>query len=84
MKKSTRSIISLFSVIFSLTASQQSHAWGPDANQHTTHTDITAYAVENSVLSSDYGDYLRNLGFTSGLSTVFQWDVNNGIIGDIL
>ena len=55
----------------------QAYAWGPDRYDHTTHTDITAYAVEQSVLSKDHGDYLRNLGFTSNISSFFEWDVNS-------
>lgn len=54
----------------------QLYAWGPK-DEHTAHTDISKYAVEESVLSANHGNILQNLGFVSGVSTVFQWDINN-------
>ena len=46
-------------------------AWGPDK----THRSIAEYAANISILSPVHGDYLRNIGFRSGLDTYLNWNV---------
>jgi len=70
-----RRIYAVFlSLIFICIAfSDRALSWESDP----THRDITNYAAENSVLSEGEGNYLKNIGFTSGLDEKFQWDNNN-------
>ena len=75
MKKYLQSIIFTF---FMLIAIGQAYSWGPlpagfDSSGHTAHTDITSYAVKQSVLSPERGDYLKNFGFSSYFLTPLVW-----------
>jgi hypothetical protein len=65
----------LLSVLCIIAMNKRAHAWDPA----TTHTHITEYAANLSILgaTSTNGDYLKNLGFSSGLLTIIQWDANN-------
>jgi hypothetical protein len=72
-----------FTIIFFFLHGKLLFAWGPDAKDRTTHTYITEYAIDHSVLSATNGDYLRNVGFSESLSTALKWDVNsNGTINN--
>jgi hypothetical protein len=42
-------------------------------NDEITHKDISEYAAEVSVLGKTSGDYLKNLGFTSGIDENLSW-----------
>ncbi len=51
-------------------SSRNVFSWDNDV----THRDISAIAADNSVLSNAKGDYLRNLGFSSGLDEKLTWN----------
>jgi hypothetical protein len=64
-------------VVMSLILSNhEAHAWDPDK----THNLIAEYAVQQSVLSADKGDYLWNLGYTLNYGTSFQLATANGSV----
>ncbi|MFZ3137181.1 MAG: hypothetical protein WA126_07305 [Thermodesulfovibrionales bacterium] len=60
MRKLTSIGVFLFIIIFS----KYALSW----DDRVTHKDLSRYAAENSTLSKDKGDYLRNIGFNKGLN----------------
>ncbi|MEM7828500.1 MAG: hypothetical protein QW561_04090 [Candidatus Aenigmatarchaeota archaeon] len=43
-------------------------------NDKVTHKDLSKFAAENSVLDISKGNYMKNLGFSAGLSEKFIWN----------
>jgi hypothetical protein len=54
---------------FSLLQVREVFPW----DNNVTHKDLSEHAADNSVLSKNKGDYLKNLGFNTGLDEVFTW-----------
>ena len=54
--------------------------WAWDAER--THKDLSEKAVENSVLSTANGDYLKNLGFTNNLKETFILGTDSKYVKD--
>jgi hypothetical protein len=48
-------------------------------DNETTHMQLSEYAVDNSILDKDSGDYLRNLGFIDALGTRVKWGEDKSI-----
>ena len=73
MKKTTAKISAILFAAFSfLIFPGNIFSWEADP----THKDITSYAVDNSVLNTNRGDYLKNLGLGDGLDEWFKWEKN--------
>jgi hypothetical protein len=49
-------------------------------DDEVTHKDLSEYAAITSVLSKNGGDYLKNLGFDTGLDEVLAWQDKNWTI----
>jgi len=67
-------------IVFLLSYAECSNAWGPlpnDPSKHTTHQDITSYAVEQSMLYVNDGAFLKQLGFSEGIYTPLKWNVSH-------
>jgi hypothetical protein len=65
--------ITILCVFFSLLIFQDAFSW----DNEVTHKDLSEYAAKNSILSTNKGNYLNNLGFSGGLDEVFAWQGNN-------
>ena len=66
-KKTYRALILIILSIFFV----YQHALSWDDN--VTHKDLSRYATESSVLSTNKGNYLNNIGIAKGLDEFLQW-----------
>jgi hypothetical protein len=73
MKKPFISLIML--ILFGVIFSNIALSW----DDKTTHKYLSQYAAENSVLSKNKGDYLKNLGFVDALDTSIKWSEEKSI-----
>ena len=62
-------LLIILCILFNFTLDKEALSWEPTV----THRDMSLYAAENSVLSKDKGDYLKNLGFEKDLEESFKW-----------
>lgn len=69
-KKTYRALILIILSIFFV----YQHALSWDDN--VTHKDLSRYATESSVLSTNKGNYLNNIGIAKGLDEFLQWDTD--------
>lgn len=58
----------MFFLFLGLVLNKNASSWTEE-----THANLSEYAGENSVLSKDKGDYLKNLGFDNDLDEYLRW-----------